>query len=145
LQVSGWNSIILSEVTQPQKRHAWYVLSYKWILAIKYRIPMLHSTDLKKLNKKESTNDDAWISLRRGNKIVKSGRWKEGTEREVDGGIHDQVWGGIGEIARWPWERMEICNWQGRGVVGGVTLISCDSQQWGYGIWRSQAGTPVKQ
>ena len=35
------------------KSHSWYVLTDKWILAIKYRIPMIHSTDPKKLNKKE--------------------------------------------------------------------------------------------
>ena len=31
--------------------HAWYVLTYKWILAIKYRILRLQSTDPKKLSK----------------------------------------------------------------------------------------------
>ena len=46
----------LGEVTQT---HAWYLLTFKWILAIKYRIPMLYSTDLKKLNKKEGTSKDA--------------------------------------------------------------------------------------
>jgi hypothetical protein len=47
---------------------------------------MLHSTDPKKLNKKEGWNEDAWISLRRGNKIVIGGRWREGTwwEREME-------------------------------------------------------------
>jgi hypothetical protein len=30
-----------------------YSLTYKWILVIKYRIPMLYATDLQKLNKKE--------------------------------------------------------------------------------------------
>ena len=29
-----------------------------------------------------------------------------------NGGVQDQVWGEIGEMANWPWERMEICNWQ---------------------------------
>ena len=52
------------------KGHAWHVLSYKWILAIKYSILMLHSPDPKKLNNKEGPREDAWISLRRGNKIV---------------------------------------------------------------------------
>jgi hypothetical protein len=41
------------------KGHAWHVLTYKWILAIKYRIPMLHYTDPKKLNKKEDTSEEA--------------------------------------------------------------------------------------
>jgi len=47
-----WDNLIL-------KGHAWCVLTYKWILAIKYRIPMLQSTDPKKLNKKAGTSKDA--------------------------------------------------------------------------------------
>jgi hypothetical protein len=35
-----------------------YVLTDKWVLAIKYRIPMLYSTDPKKLNKKEAPRKD---------------------------------------------------------------------------------------
>jgi hypothetical protein len=38
------------------KRFVWHVLTYKWILAIKYRIPMQHFIDPKKLNKKEVPN-----------------------------------------------------------------------------------------
>jgi hypothetical protein len=34
-------------------------------------------SDPKKLNKKEDTSEDACISLRRGNKIVLGGRWRE--------------------------------------------------------------------
>ena len=34
-------NIILSEV----KGYAWYVLPYKWLLAIKYRITTVYSTD----------------------------------------------------------------------------------------------------
>jgi hypothetical protein len=37
-------NIILSKMIQTQK---WYVLTYKWILAVKYRIPMLQFTDTK--------------------------------------------------------------------------------------------------
>jgi hypothetical protein len=40
------------------KGPAWYVFTYKWTLAIKYRIPTLYSTDPKKLNKKEGRRDD---------------------------------------------------------------------------------------
>lgn len=36
---------LLSEVTQSQKSHVWYVITYKWVLTIKYRMRMLHSTD----------------------------------------------------------------------------------------------------
>ena len=32
----------------------WYLLTNKWILAVKYRIPTLHPTDPKKLNKGDS-------------------------------------------------------------------------------------------
>ena len=49
--------------------HVWYVLTDKWILAIKYRIP-IHPTDPNMLNKKEGPNKDAWITFSRGNKIV---------------------------------------------------------------------------
>jgi hypothetical protein len=55
-----------------------YLFTYSWILAIKYRIPMLYSTDRKKLNKKEGTSKDAGFSLRNGNKIVIRGRWRDG-------------------------------------------------------------------
>jgi hypothetical protein len=41
------------------KGHVWYVLTDRWILAIKYRIPMLHSTEPKKQNKKEGPSVDA--------------------------------------------------------------------------------------
>jgi hypothetical protein len=50
-------NIILSEVTQSQKDM--HGVSYKLILAVKYRIPTLHSTDPKKLNKKEGPSKDA--------------------------------------------------------------------------------------
>jgi hypothetical protein len=48
---------------------------------------MVHSTDQKKLNKKEGPRKEAGIALRRGNKIVIRGRWKKGTGKE-------EVWGG---------------------------------------------------
>ena len=38
-------NVILSEVIQPNN----------WTLAIKYRIPRIHSTDPKKLNKRDSS------------------------------------------------------------------------------------------
>jgi hypothetical protein len=79
-------------------------LTYNWVLAIKYRMPMLYSTDPKKLNKKEGPSKDAWISHRRGNKIVIRCRGREGSgwEREFgegNGGIQDWVWERTGEIA----------------------------------------------
>jgi hypothetical protein len=68
---------------------------------------MLHSTDPKKLNKKEDPIDDASISLRKGDKIVigrelggrrdrEMNRWRfrircgEGQERLTDG--HESKW-----------------------------------------------------
>lgn len=45
-------SIILSEVTHFPKSMHGMVLTNKWILAIKYKIPILYSTDTEKLNKK---------------------------------------------------------------------------------------------
>ena len=54
---------------------------------------MLHSTDTKKLNKKEDPSKEAWVSLRRENKMVLRGRWKEGTGKE-------EVW-------RWEWETQD--------------------------------------
>lgn len=45
------------------KGHAWYVLTDKWILAIKYRIPMIHPTNPKKLNKNESPSKDVCSTL----------------------------------------------------------------------------------
>jgi hypothetical protein len=44
LQANGWNlkSIILNKGNKDPERHAWYVLTDKWILAQKYRIPMIH-------------------------------------------------------------------------------------------------------
>ena len=52
-------NIILSEVTQSQDGHARYVLTYKWILDIEYRVRMLHYIDSKNLNKKEGTSKEA--------------------------------------------------------------------------------------
>jgi hypothetical protein len=55
-------NIILNEVTQAQKNHTWYALTYKWILAQKLGIP--------KLKKKEDQSVDASVLLRRGNNIL---------------------------------------------------------------------------
>jgi hypothetical protein len=49
--------ILLSEVTQTSKDM--HVLTNKWILAIKYKIPMLYTTDPRKPNKKESPREKA--------------------------------------------------------------------------------------
>jgi hypothetical protein len=41
------------------KGHSCYVLTYKWILSIKYRIATLYSLDQKKLSKNEDPSEDA--------------------------------------------------------------------------------------
>jgi hypothetical protein len=65
----------LSEVDQiPNNVHGMYLL----ILTRKYRIPIIHSIDPKKLNKKEGPHKDAWITLRRENQIVLKGWGLEG-------------------------------------------------------------------
>ena len=64
--------------------HACYVITDKWILVIKYRIPRRQPTERKKFNKQEGPTEDASIPLRRGNKIVTGGRGKEGPEWERD-------------------------------------------------------------
>lgn len=74
-------------------------LMIKWILAIKHRIPMIHSTDPEKLNNKEGPSEDAGIFLRRGNKIVIGGGCREGTgwERGWGGWVWREREGGLGE------------------------------------------------
>jgi hypothetical protein len=53
------------------------VLTDKWILDIKFRIPMIQLTDHMKLNKKEGPSVDASIPFRRGNTIIMVGRGRE--------------------------------------------------------------------
>jgi hypothetical protein len=114
------------------KGNTWYVFTYKWILVIKYKIPMLHSTDPKKLNKVEGPSEGAWILLRRRNEIVHERQMEDGAgwEREwggeLWGGASDHMWGGTGGMARGPWEWMEICNWQGLGGRGHLQTETWD-------------------
>jgi hypothetical protein len=103
------------------KWHAWYALIDKSILAVKYRLPMMHPEDPKKSNKKEVSSKDVWITLTRGSKIVIGGREK----REVGGsregerkGHQDQVFQETGEKLREPGECIEICSWQAWVWVG---------------------------
>ena len=60
----------LDSANQDPERLAWYVLTYKWTLAIKYRITMLQPTEHTHTQEKELSNKDvptenARISLRR--------------------------------------------------------------------------------
>ena len=64
--------VILSKVALMYKdKHGMYVLPYKWILAIQYRITILQYTDQRKLNNKEDPRED---SLRRINILDIVGR-----------------------------------------------------------------------
>ena len=49
-----------------------------WILAKKYRIPMIQPRNHKKFNKKEGPSEDASVPLRMGNKIIMGGSEREG-------------------------------------------------------------------
>jgi hypothetical protein len=53
--MDGTRNIVLNEVTRPKR----YIPSYKSILAIKYKIPMIYSTNPKKLSQKEGPSKDA--------------------------------------------------------------------------------------
>jgi hypothetical protein len=78
--VSKWmelENIILSEVIQTLKdMNGVYTLTVDF--SQKYRIPMIHSTEPKKVNKKEDPSEDASIPLKMGNKIITGGRGREG-------------------------------------------------------------------
>ena len=50
------------------KPFVWHVLTVKWILAQKLRIPKILFTDYRKLKKKEDQNIGASVLLRRGTK-----------------------------------------------------------------------------
>jgi hypothetical protein len=50
----------------------WHILT-KWILAIKYRIPMLKSTVPKKPKNQEGPRVDGWTFSRKRNKIDTGG------------------------------------------------------------------------
>jgi hypothetical protein len=60
------------------KEHIRYVLTDMWILAKKFRLPMIQLTDNMNFNKKEDPNVNTSILLRRRNKIITRGRGREG-------------------------------------------------------------------
>jgi hypothetical protein len=55
------------------KEQTWYVLTDKWILAQKFRIPKIQFTDHMKPKKKEDQSVGASVLLRRVNKIFTGG------------------------------------------------------------------------
>ena len=83
------------------KVHAWYVFTNKWILAKKYRIPRIQSTDLKKLNSSKGPSEDISIPLGRekrsqGRDMEETGweSWGRGAGRR---GNVIRYWGGVQE------------------------------------------------
>ena len=139
------------------KGHAWYVLTNKWILAKKYRIHRIKSTELKKVNKLKDPSEDGSIPL---------GREKKSNPREQRhggswvgkglGGERNMInyWGKAGLKPWGPAERMEICNLDGRKLgdflecsrhLGSERLsgpkrrdLRWNALQWGEGTCRFQ-------
>ena len=67
--------------------HAWNVLTNKWILAKKYRIPKIQSTELKKVNKLKGPSEDASVPFGREKKAITSGEGERDLEGKVDWGL----------------------------------------------------------
>jgi hypothetical protein len=65
--------IILTEVTQSQKKSLRYALTDKWILAQKHRTPKIQFAKHKKFKKREDKWEDTSFLLRMGNKIPMKG------------------------------------------------------------------------
>ena len=59
------------------KEHTSYVLTDKWILAKKLRIPMIQLTDHMNLKEKEDQSLYSSVQFKRGNKIIPGGRGRE--------------------------------------------------------------------
>lgn len=74
------------------KGHAWYILANNWILARKYRIPRIQSTELKNVNKQKGYNL-TWGGGREQSQDAEGGRDLGGRGRRKKKGEHDQVWG----------------------------------------------------
>jgi hypothetical protein len=68
----------------------------------KYRIPMIHPTDLKKFNKKEGPSKHASVPFRRADKIIMGGRGTEGGTWVREGrGKRKRKWvGGWGALSQ---------------------------------------------
>ena len=62
--------------------HTWYVLADKRIFSQKLRIPKTQLIDRLKLHRKEDQSVEAWVPLRRRNKIIMVGRGRKGPVRE---------------------------------------------------------------
>lgn len=60
--------------------NALYVFTYKWVIAIKYMLTILKSTEPKKPNNNEGRNEDGWALLNAENKTDTKDGWVEETE-----------------------------------------------------------------
>jgi hypothetical protein len=67
--------------------HSSKTLTKTWILAKKYRIPRIQSTDLKKVNKQKGPSDMPQFHLGRKKKAIVGCREMEGPEWERRQGI----------------------------------------------------------
>ena len=63
----------LEYISPDTKEHTWYVLTDKWILTQKFRIPKIKLTNYMELKKKENQFADTLVLLRRGSKISLGG------------------------------------------------------------------------
>jgi hypothetical protein len=69
-----WSGGYFPEWGNPNtKEHTWYIITDKWILAQKVRIPKIQFAKHMKLKKKENQSVDISILLRRGNKTPMEG------------------------------------------------------------------------
>jgi hypothetical protein len=59
------------------KEYTWYILTDKWILAQKLRIPKIQFTNDMKLKKKEDQNVDTSILFRRGKQNTHGSRYRD--------------------------------------------------------------------
>jgi hypothetical protein len=90
-------NIILSEVTQTQKGHTWYVLTNKWILAKNIQNTQHKTKGLKKVNKLKDPSEDGSIPLGREKKAI-IGRAEGGREMGRRGNMEGKgrPWSDIG-------------------------------------------------
>jgi len=68
-------NIIRREVIQSQKKHTWYAVTDKCILAQKLRFHKIQYTDHRKLKKKDDKSVEASVLLRRENKYIHKRRY----------------------------------------------------------------------
>jgi hypothetical protein len=68
--------IILNKVTQTQKDKTSYVLSYNWLLVIKYMITMQQYTDSKKLSNKDGPREKIGLT-KKVNRLHTGDEWRE--------------------------------------------------------------------